>query len=109
MRPCIEPGCPYVTASTRCRTHQVAADRAKDAARGNTTARGYGAVWQALSAAVLRRDRGTCAYCGGPATTVDHIVPKAHGGDDSLVNLIAACRSCNSSKGARSFSDRGQR
>jgi hypothetical protein len=42
-----------------------------------------------------------CAYCGGPAGSVDHIVPLALGGDSMSANLIAACRSCNSSKRAK--------
>jgi 5-methylcytosine-specific restriction endonuclease McrA len=68
---------------------------------GTTTARGYGWRWQRLSAAVLRRDRHVCRYCGGHATTADHIVPKSKGGTDSMNNLVAACRSCNGSKGDR--------
>ena len=39
-----------------------------------------------------------CAYCGGRAGQVDHIVSLAAGGDNSLENLTAACRSCNSEK-----------
>jgi 5-methylcytosine-specific restriction endonuclease McrA len=66
---------------------------------GTTSARGYGWRWQRLSAAVLRRDRHVCHYCGGQATTADHIVPKAKGGTDSMDNLVAACLSCNGSKG----------
>ena len=31
--------------------------------------------------------------------TIDHIVPKAHGGDDSLSNLQIICRKCNTRKG----------
>lgn len=101
-RPCIEAGCPYLTRhGSRCPGHQKLADVAKDAARGTTTDRGYGAVWQALSAAVLRRDRHTCRYCGAPASTVDHVTPKARGGTDDPANLVASCRSCNSAKGAR--------
>lgn len=67
-----------------------------------TTARGYGAKWQRLSAAVLRRDHHICRYCGGHATTTDHIVPKSKGGTDTWENLVACCRSCNGSKGNRS-------
>jgi 5-methylcytosine-specific restriction endonuclease McrA len=69
--------------------------------RARTAARGYGADWQRLSAAVLRRDGHRCRYCGGHATTADHVVPRSKGGTDSMHNLVAACRSCNGSKGDR--------
>jgi 5-methylcytosine-specific restriction endonuclease McrA len=33
--------------------------------------------------------------------TLEHIVPKSHGGDDALENLAVACRRCNQGKGKR--------
>ncbi len=36
-----------------------------------------------------------------PVATVEHIVPKTHGGTDALDNLAVACRRCNSTKGVR--------
>jgi 5-methylcytosine-specific restriction endonuclease McrA len=46
-----------------------------------------------------------CAYCGCPLTSsnfqVDHIIPIARGGTHSVQNIVVACRSCNSSKGAK--------
>lgn len=51
---------------------------------------------------VYERDRQACRYCGGNSTlSVDHIVPRCQGGDDSLENLVVACRACNSKKGGR--------
>lgn len=47
---------------------------------------------------VLYRD--PCVYCGGRATAIDHIVPRARGGEDAVGNLASACRSCNSQKHA---------
>ncbi|MDO5052175.1 MAG: HNH endonuclease [Pseudoclavibacter sp.] len=47
---------------------------------------------------LLQRDGRRCAYCGGPGTTVDHIVPRSLGGDDSWLNTVAACRACNGRK-----------
>lgn len=41
-----------------------------------------------------------CAYCGGPADTLDHIVPVSRGGTNVWYNLTAACRPCNSRKQA---------
>lgn len=48
--------------------------------------------------AVLARDRHSCAYCGKRADTIDHVVPKRHGGDNSYENCVAACLRCNSKK-----------
>lgn len=39
-----------------------------------------------------------CAYCGGPADTIDHIDALTSGGDHIWENMTAACRSCNSRK-----------
>lgn len=39
-----------------------------------------------------------CVYCGRPANTVDHIIPKIKGGQDVAWNLVPCCKSCNSSK-----------
>lgn len=50
---------------------------------------------------VLARDGNRCAYCGRSATTVDHIVPVAHGGTSSWKNTVAACVRCNGRKGCR--------
>jgi hypothetical protein len=52
---------------------------------------------------VLARDGYVCYYCGQDATTVDHVIPIAKGGDPiNMDNMVAACRRCNSSKGSRS-------
>lgn len=58
-----------------------------------------GPQWEALKKAVLRRDDHICNYCGGPATSADHVIPKSKGGMDELSNLVAACIPCNASKG----------
>ena len=43
-----------------------------------------------------------CYYCGQDATTADHVIPIAAGGDPiSQENLVASCVSCNSKKGSR--------
>jgi 5-methylcytosine-specific restriction endonuclease McrA len=42
-----------------------------------------------------------CAYCGdelGGRPTIDHVVPKAHGGPTVPSNLVACCMACNASK-----------
>ncbi|TAK56703.1 MAG: HNH endonuclease [Bacteroidetes bacterium] len=52
---------------------------------------------------ILRRDGHRCQYCGRSDSmlTVDHIVPKARGGEDTWENLVAACVHCNNRKGDR--------
>ena len=42
-----------------------------------------------------------CCYCGQESKlTLDHLIPSLTGGADSADNIVWACRSCNSSKGA---------
>lgn len=52
---------------------------------------------------ILRRDLYSCQYCkrADVALTLDHVIPKSKGGDDSWENLITACISCNNKKGDR--------
>jgi HNH endonuclease len=44
---------------------------------------------------VMKRDKGICQYCGGPAGSVDHIVPWSYRHNNSMSNLVAACMRCN--------------
>mgnify|MGYP001295778228 CR=1 FL=1 len=55
----------------------------------------------ATKAGVLRRDRHTCAYCGGYADTVDHVLPASRGGRITWLNAVAACWTCNHAKADR--------
>ena len=56
---------------------------------------------------VIRRARNRCEYCclsqeGQEARFhVDHVVPRAAGGETNAVNLALACVSCSLYKGAR--------
>ncbi|MFI2433627.1 HNH endonuclease [Streptomyces sp. NPDC018693] len=50
---------------------------------------------------VLVRDRHRCAYCGRRATTVDHVVPRAQGGQDTWLNTVASCAEDNHRKADR--------
>jgi 5-methylcytosine-specific restriction endonuclease McrA len=50
---------------------------------------------------VLLRDGHRCAYCGGGASTIDHVLPRSRGGTNSWLNTVAACGGCNQRKGDR--------
>lgn len=56
---------------------------------------------------VLRRDRGRCAYCSGPADTVDHVVPRSRGGRHEWANVVASCKRDNLHKSDRLLSELG--
>lgn len=44
---------------------------------------------------ILSRDGFVCAYCGGYASEVDHIVPIEHGGSHNETNVVSTCPRCN--------------
>ena len=46
---------------------------------------------------------GECAYCGKPARSLDHVVPRHKGGLTVTENLIPACLFCNGNKGAENW------
>lgn len=48
-------------------------------------------------------DSAWCAYCGGPAETIDHVVPKCAGGTLARDNSLAACHRCNGEKADRAL------
>lgn len=55
---------------------------------------------------VIRRARHCCEYCllhvdyATFAHEIDHILPRKHGGGDSVDNLAYACAQCNRYKGS---------
>lgn len=57
--------------------------------------------------AVKRRDGYRCAYCGGHADTVDHVLPASRGGELTWTNTVAACKRCNNIKGDRTPAEMG--
>lgn len=61
--------------------------------------------YRRLRLLVLERDRGECQIkgptCTHAATVVDHVIPRADGGDMyDPANLRAACQACNNRGGA---------
>ena len=56
--------------------------------------------------ALYARDGFSCAYCGesledGITLSLDHLIPRSQGTDNSASNLITACKRCNSARGDR--------
>jgi 5-methylcytosine-specific restriction endonuclease McrA len=58
---------------------------------------------------VFARDGGRCAYCTGPAETIDHVMPRSRGGRHVWENVVAACAPCNHTKGDRTPAEMGWR
>ena len=54
---------------------------------------------------IYMRDKFRCQYCGekknSSELTLDHILPRSRGGDNSPVNIVTACVACNNRKGSR--------
>lgn len=57
--------------------------------------------------AVFGRDGHRCQYCGAPAESLDHILPRSRGGGHTWDNVVACCRRCNIGKGDRLPSEVG--
>lgn len=53
---------------------------------------------QKLRSFIFSRSNGKCVYCGAKATEIDHVIPRANGGTNSVYNLVASCRACNQMK-----------
>lgn len=54
--------------------------------------------------ALLKHSRH-CHWCGkklsNRTATLDHLLPRAHGGGDHLANLVLACKPCNLRRGTK--------
>ena len=54
---------------------------------------------------IYARDESACQYCGRKFSTrelsLDHVIPRVQGGEDSWTNLVCACVRCNARKGGR--------
>ena len=81
LRICVDCGARHREAGPRCRPHELAHQRARNAARPQ-----YAGTWRTYSKA-KRRQQPWCSICGAAGdTTTDH--------DTDLV----MCRRCNSSR-----------
>ncbi len=63
--------------------------------------------------AVLKRDYYICQYCGYSGTSsqlsVDHIIPRSLGGENSFNNCVTCCKPCNSKKGSKTLDQVGMK
>ena len=57
--------------------------------------------------AIMARDGHSCKYCGAPADSIDHVLPKSRGGMHVWENVAAACRTCNLRKRDRTPEEAG--
>ncbi len=112
LSPCAEPGCPTLTARTRCDEHTRQQRRTT---RRQYQRNDYGPTWPAVRARQLRDEptcRGFPAPCGRPATVVDHIVPIHHfpttTAAHQAANLQSLCTSCHNRKTATTDSAFGR-
>jgi 5-methylcytosine-specific restriction endonuclease McrA len=69
----------------------------------------YRAVVPLTRRGVFARDGGRCVYCGAPATSLDHVIPRSRGGPHVWENVVSACRRCNHVKADRVISELGWR
>lgn len=57
------------------------------------------------------RDRNICAYCGNHFTSNtlsrDHITPVSRGGENKWMNVVTACKKCNSVKSDKTLKEAG--
>lgn len=82
------------------------------AARGKKNSEYQGMNWCAPQTrlAIYLRDGMACGYCGAGIEdeirlTLDHLTPHTYGGTNEVANLITCCAKCNSSRGARSWTE----
>ena len=54
---------------------------------------------------IFARDEHRCQYCGQrfrlKDLTIDHVIPRVQGGENTWENLVCACYKCNAKKGGR--------
>jgi 5-methylcytosine-specific restriction endonuclease McrA len=62
---------------------------------------------------IFARDNNRCQYCGKKFHTselsLDHILPRSHGGKSNWENVVCACLDCNVRKGGRTPDQAGMK
>jgi hypothetical protein len=117
IQPAHQGGHPDARASTSCHERHRASGLPPAVRAGMAPVKGTRRARDPLPArlrfGVLQRDGFRCRYCGRPGTApgvilhVDHVVPLAHGGATTAVNLLTACEECNLGKGTRTVAGLG--
>lgn len=110
-RPCARPGCGALVDAGYCERHRAPDHLRYDQGRESAARRGYGRRWRRLRLMILARDPicrcglDGCDHeperCARPSEHVDHVVPRARGGDDSEENLVGLCAPCHARKTVR--------
>ena len=60
---------------------------------------------------IFNRDKYTCQYCGKETRqlTLDHVVPRYKGGEQTWENVVSACVACNRHKAGKTPEQAGMR
>lgn len=64
-----------------------------------------GSGYEVAARDIRRLASACCVACGLPADSLDHVIPLSRGGSHGVGNLAPMCRTCNSSKGAKTISE----
>lgn len=99
LRPC--PTCGRITPGGHCPHHPRSKGGYRPHRRSHHVYRNP--AYRQLRRATLDAAGWRCAYCHNLATTADHVIPHTRGGTTDAANLVAACRTCNTSKGDRTL------
>jgi len=59
---------------------------------------------------IFKRDNYTCQYCGSKKNlTIDHVIPRSRGGQNTWKNMVTCCFRCNSNKGSLTPEESGMK
>jgi CRISPR/Cas system Type II protein with McrA/HNH and RuvC-like nuclease domain len=59
---------------------------------------------------IFKRDGHTCQYCGSKKNlTIDHVMPRSRGGQNTWKNMVTCCSRCNLYKGDKTPEEVGMK
>lgn len=100
QRPCLDCGQPTRNPGGRCRPCQQARDRTRNARPHRKAYADHD--YRAARRHAVAGHYGPCIDCHTwDDLTLDHVLPLILGGRNHPSNWVVRCRSCNSTKGAR--------
>lgn len=93
-----------VYCSLECYKEAAVARRSKIREYGKAYRATHQPAYLKIRFAVLERDGFRCVYCGltpqdDVVLQIDHVYPKAKGGENTMENFATACNYCNLGKG----------